>query len=150
MKKLAYVGAALVPMAVPTSWRKCLPMNERLLFLRMVSINTPIVWGLGAPGGRVLACHFMYCNTDSMPSSCVMFLYRDVTSAVTEIVFSGRGGGRIQVAVESVCCLGCMREYLHKRLYEVGDIVRKLIGGAVRCGYYWPKCMLGLCTLGRP
>ena len=25
------------------------------------------------------------------------------------------------------------REYLHKRLYEVGDIVRKLIGGAVTC-----------------
>ena len=31
----------------------------RLLFFRMVSSNTPIVWGLGAPGGRVLACSFM-------------------------------------------------------------------------------------------
>ena len=43
----------------PTSWRKRLSMNERLLFFRMVSSNTPIVWGLGAPGGRVLACSFM-------------------------------------------------------------------------------------------
>ena len=50
MKKLAYVGAALVPMAVPTSWRKCLSMNERLLFFRMVSSNTPILWGLGHLG----------------------------------------------------------------------------------------------------
>ena len=74
MKRLAYDGAALVPMAVPTSWRKCLSMNERLLFFRMVSSNTPIVWRLGVPGGSVLACNFMYCNTDSMPSSCGMLV----------------------------------------------------------------------------
>ena len=30
MKRLAYGGAALAPMAMPTSWRKCLSMNERL------------------------------------------------------------------------------------------------------------------------
>ena len=59
MKRLAYGGADLVPMAVLTSWRKCLSMNEQLLFFRMVSINAPIVWGLGAPKGRVLACNFM-------------------------------------------------------------------------------------------
>ena len=59
MKRLAYGGAALVPMAVPTSWRKCLSMNERLLFFRMVSSSIPIVWGLGPSGGRVLACNFM-------------------------------------------------------------------------------------------
>ena len=29
MKRLAYGGAALVPIAVPTNWRKCLSMNER-------------------------------------------------------------------------------------------------------------------------
>ena len=50
MKRLAYGGAALVPMAVPTSWRKCLSMNERLLFFRMVSISIPIVWGSGHLG----------------------------------------------------------------------------------------------------
>ena len=59
MKRLAYGGAVLVPMAVPTSWRKCLSMNERLLFFRMVSSSIPIVWGLGPSGGRVLACNFM-------------------------------------------------------------------------------------------
>ena len=71
MKRMAYGGAALVPMAVPTSWRKCLSMNERLLFFRMVSSNTSIVWGLRGLGGRVLAYNFMQCNTDSMTSSCV-------------------------------------------------------------------------------
>ena len=55
MKRLTYGGAALFPMAVPTSWRKCLSMNERLLFFRMVSSNAPVVWRLGAFGGRVLA-----------------------------------------------------------------------------------------------
>ena len=59
MKRLPYGGAALVPMAVPTSWRKCLSMNESLLLFRMVSSNTSIVWGLGVPGSRVLACNFM-------------------------------------------------------------------------------------------
>ena len=58
-EKLVYGGAVLVPLALPTSWRKCLSMNERLLFFRMVSSNIAIVWGLGAPGGRVLACNFM-------------------------------------------------------------------------------------------
>ena len=53
MKRLAYGGAALVPMAVLTSWMKCLYMNERLLFLMIVSSCIPIVWGLGAPGSRV-------------------------------------------------------------------------------------------------
>ena len=41
--------------------------------------------------------------------------------------------GGIQGAVESVCCLGCMREVSPMRLYEVGDIIRKLIGGAFTC-----------------
>ena len=59
MKRLLYGGEALVPMAVLTSWRKCLSMNETLLFFRMVLSNTPIVWGLGAPEGRVLAFNFM-------------------------------------------------------------------------------------------
>ena len=58
IKRLACGGAALVSMAVPISWRKCLSMNERLLFFRMVSSNTPILRYLGAPGGKVLACNF--------------------------------------------------------------------------------------------
>ena len=59
MKRLVYGGAALIPMAVPTSSRKCLSMNERLLFLRIVSSKTPIVWGIRAPSGRTSACNFM-------------------------------------------------------------------------------------------
>ena len=43
--------AALVPMTVPTNWRKYLSLNERFLFFRMFSSNIPIVWGLGEPGG---------------------------------------------------------------------------------------------------
>ena len=50
------LGWLLVPMAVPTNWRKCLFVNERLLFSRMVSSSIPIVWRLGAPRGRVLVC----------------------------------------------------------------------------------------------
>ena len=73
MKRLAYGEAALVPMAVPTSWRKCLSMNERL-FLRMVSSNIPIVWGIGVPGSTVSALNFMQCNADSMPYSCGVLL----------------------------------------------------------------------------
>ena len=42
-KMLAYGGAALVPMAVPTSWRKYLSTNERLLFFMFFRSNTPIV-----------------------------------------------------------------------------------------------------------
>ena len=59
IKRLANGGAALLPMAVPTSWRKCLSMNERLLFFRMVSSNTAIAWGLGVLKDRVLVCTFM-------------------------------------------------------------------------------------------
>ena len=59
MKRLAYGGAALFPMAVPISWRKCLSMNEGLLYLRIVSSSIPIVWGLRAPGGWASACNLI-------------------------------------------------------------------------------------------
>ena len=72
MKKLAYGGAALVPMAVPTSWTKCLSMNERLLFFKFLSSNTPIVWRLGAPGGRVLAIQAL-CLSGVVCSCTVMW-----------------------------------------------------------------------------
>ena len=79
MKRLAFGGVDLVPMAVPTSWSKYLSMNKRFFFFRMVSSNTPILWWLGAPGGRVLAHNFMQCDTDSTASSCGMLVYSDVT-----------------------------------------------------------------------
>ena len=59
MKRLLYGGEALVSMAVLTSWRKFLSMNETFLFFRMVLSNTQIVLGLGTPEGRVLAFNFM-------------------------------------------------------------------------------------------
>ena len=59
IKSLVYGGAALVPLAVSTRWRKCLPINERLFYFRMVSSDIPIVFGLRAPGGRVLAYNFV-------------------------------------------------------------------------------------------
>ena len=59
MKRLAFGGVDLVPMAVPTIWSKYLSMNKRLFFFRMVSSNTPILWWLREPGGRVLARNFM-------------------------------------------------------------------------------------------
>ena len=74
MKRLAYGVATVASMVVPTSWRKCLSMNKELLFFRMVSSSIPIVRGLWATGGRVLVCNFMWCSTDSMPSSCGMFV----------------------------------------------------------------------------
>ena len=83
-------------------------MNERLLFFRMISSNTSIMWRLGAPGGRVLACNFMQCNTDSMSSSCGMFVYSDVTSAVTKIAFSGRGGR------DSRSCRKCLLSQMYE------------------------------------
>ena len=40
MKRLEYGGVALVPIAVLTIRRKCLSMNEKLLFFRMVSSSS--------------------------------------------------------------------------------------------------------------
>ena len=34
-------------------------LEKGLFFFRMVSSNTPFLWGLWAPGNRVLACNFM-------------------------------------------------------------------------------------------
>ena len=47
--------------------------------------------GLGHIG--VGCWHVISCSViDSMPSSCGMFMYSDVTTAVTKIAFSVRGG----------------------------------------------------------
>ena len=50
IKCLAYGGAALVPITVSTSWRKCLPMNEKLLLFKMFSNNMSVVKVVKAPG----------------------------------------------------------------------------------------------------
>ena len=58
-EKVGIWWAALVPMAVTKSWRKCLLMNERLLFFNIVSSSIMFVWWLRAPGGRALACNYV-------------------------------------------------------------------------------------------
>ena len=62
--------AALVSMAVPTSWRKCLSMNKRLLFFRMVSSKIPIVWGMGHLG--VGYWHVILCRLKQIP--CLLYV----------------------------------------------------------------------------
>ena len=45
----------------------------------------------------------------AMPSSCGMFLYKDVTSAVTKTALGGRGGGfsiRLRKCFLSLICDG--------------------------------------------
>ena len=84
MKRMTYGVVALVPIAVLTSWRNCLSMNERLLFFRMFSSKIPIVWDLGVP------------STDSMPSSCVRWCN---ISSYQNVLLRHR----------CECCPGCVR-----------------------------------------
>ena len=37
IKMLAYAGAILVPIAVPWTWRKCFPLNSKLLSMRVTA-----------------------------------------------------------------------------------------------------------------
>ena len=68
-EEVGIAGAPLVSMAVPTSLRKFLSMNEMFLFSGWFQVIFQL-WGggggggggggpLGAPGGRVLACNIM-------------------------------------------------------------------------------------------
>ena len=43
IKRLVYGGTILVPRAGLISWRTFLPMNEKLLFFKMISSNKVIV-----------------------------------------------------------------------------------------------------------
>ena len=68
-------------------------MNLKVLCLRMKSsIILCTIWG----GGQFVSSRCLYSSmksiTAAMPSSCRMFVYRDVTSAVTKRVLGGRGG----------------------------------------------------------
>ena len=72
----------------------------------MVSSNTPIVWELGHLG--VECWHVIsYSVIDSMPSSCGIFVYSDVASAVTKIAFSGRRGR------DSRSCRKCLLSWMY-------------------------------------
>ena len=54
-----------------------------------------------------------------MPSSCGMFVYSDVTSAVTKIAFSGRGGRDVERS--------CRKCFLF-RMYEGGVFPQEVVG----------------------
>ena len=85
---MSYGGAALVPMVVPMSWGKCLSMNERLFFLRMVSSSILIVWGLGATGVRVLMRKCFSMNER-------LLFFRMVSSSIPIVWGLGVTGGRV-------------------------------------------------------
>jgi len=77
------------------------------------------------------------CITASMPSLCGMFVYKDLTSAVTRIALGGRGG-----KVEIICsrCLvslmcegnfsanGCMKWVMYLLKLSVGPSQPETIG----------------------
>ena len=58
--------------------------------------------------------------------------------------------GAIQGAVKVFSLLDLCWEYLHKRLYEVVDILWKLIGGDITAGAIGESGLFGLWSLGRP
>ena len=85
-----------------------------------------------------------------MPSSCGMFVYSDVTSAVTKIAFSGRGGRDSRsyrkcllsrMYEGSISTRGCMRWVTLFKSLSVGLPHADTVGRSA---------MLELCTLGRP
>ena len=104
MKRLAYGGASLVPMAVPTSWRKCL--SKDCCFSGWFQVIIQLCGGLrhlGVGCWHVISCSVI--QTLCLPH--VVCLYSDVT-AVTKIAFSGRGER------DSRSCRKC----LLSRMYE--------------------------------
>ena len=67
-------------------------MNLKVLWLRMKLSIMHTIWG----GRQFVSSRCLYSSmksiTAAMPSSCRMFVYRDVTSAVTKRALGGRGG----------------------------------------------------------
>ena len=67
-------------------------MNLKVLRLRMKLSIMHTIWG----GRQFVSSRCLYSSmksiTAAMPSSCRMFVYRDVTSAVTKRALGGRGG----------------------------------------------------------
>ena len=60
----------------------------------------------------------MYCNIDSMLSSCGMFVYSDVTSAVTKIGSSGRGEGDLR------SCRKCLLSRMYEGSISTGGCMK--------------------------
>ena len=77
--------------------------------LRMKSSIMPTIWGGGQFVGSRCLYSSMKCITAAMPSSCGIFVYREVTSAVTKMALGGRGGSfslRLRKCFVSLTCDG--------------------------------------------
>ena len=78
-------------MEVPRIWFICVSMNLKVLCLRMKLSIIHTIWSGGQiVGSRCLYSSMKYSSTAAMPSLCGMFVYRDVTSAVTKIALGER------------------------------------------------------------
>ena len=79
-------------MKVSKIWCICVSVNVNVLSLRMKLSMMHTIWG----GGRFVLSRCLYSSlkliTAAMPSSCGMFVSRDVTSTLTKRSFGGRGG----------------------------------------------------------
>ena len=73
-------------------WCICVSMNLKERCLRMKSSIMCNIWG----GGQFVGSRCLYSSmkwiTAAMPSSCGMFVYRDVISAVIKRSLGGRSG----------------------------------------------------------
>ena len=65
MKRLAYEGAILVPMAVTWSCRYCSPLKEKLLKVSICSINLLRYDVGGAPSGLRVSRAFLHASIPS-------------------------------------------------------------------------------------
>ena len=87
----------------------CVSMNLKVLCLRMKSSIMRTIWG----GGQFVGSKCLYSSmkwiTAAMPFSCWMFVYRDVTPAVTKRALGGRGWSfsmRLRKCFVSLMCDG--------------------------------------------
>ena len=84
-------------------------MNLKVLCLRMKSSIMRTIWGDGQFVGSRCLYSSMKCLTAAVPSSCEMFVYRDVTSAVTKRALGGKGESfsmRLRKCFVSLMCDG--------------------------------------------
>ena len=96
-------------MEVPRIWCICVSMNLKVLCLRMKLSVMRTLWGGGQFVGSRCLYSYMKGITAVMPSSCGIFVYRDVISAVTKRAL-GRGGGsflmKLRTCFVSLTCDG--------------------------------------------
>ena len=85
MNIFAYVGATLVPIAVPKSWRQNSPLNSKI-FPSKTSLSNLIRKSVGICCSSRLSSSTLNA---SMPSSNGMFVYMDFKSRAIGLQFTG-------------------------------------------------------------